>query len=729
MGVVLEQTVTGILKSTEQPNPRRVLLGIDAMDAGELVAGDIVRICNSESPQTSSFGVAWPSILNGPGEVQLTETAMLNSLSKRGDRIQIERVSTDIPCVQRVSVGPAAASFSLREVSVAYIKETLVNLGCVWTGQLVDILWEGVLRRLQVQHIWANDTDAAELATGHCALMVSSAAVHVATSDAHAADEYSSTGPVDYDSIGGLEKEIGEVRQLVEAALYEPQMFLEYGLNPPRGVLLYGPPGTGKTLIARAVAHASKARIYIINGAEIMSRYYGESESRIRDIFDQARHHSHGPSIVFIDEIDALCPKRSDGESEANKRVVATLLTLLDGARDGQVGDGVVVLAATNRPNAIDPALRRPGRLDREIEIPIPNAAGRLHILEKKLASMPNSLTRQQIETVSASLHGYVGADIDSLLREAAIAAINREAKLATPALPSVTHGDVELAMKVVRPSTMREITLEIPNVLWSDIGGQHETKQLLRESVEWPLKHAAAFERMGIRPPKGVLLYGPPGCSKTLTAKALATEAGLNFIAVRGPELLSKWVGESEKAVREVFRKARAAAPSIVFFDEIDALAVRRGAAGDGTSVADRVLSQLLTELDGIEPLVSVTVVAATNRPDVIDPGILRPDRIDRQIYIGPPDCAAREEILRLQFRKITVASDVDVVDLAQRTSGFSGAEMVSLCQEAGIEAMAQNPNAEYVEMRHFDACLLKLKPRITHDILEFYNNWRHSH
>ncbi|KAJ2843530.1 AAA+-type ATPase, partial [Coemansia brasiliensis] len=508
-------------------------------------------------------------------------------------------------------------SFSISELPVEYIKETLADLGCVWPGQLVDISWGGALRRLQVQQIWTNDTGADELAAGHCALITSSAAVDIATASTHTADAYSPTAPVDYDSIGGLEKEIAEIRQLVEAALYQPQMFLEYGLNPPRGVLLYGPPGTGKTLIARAVAYASKARIYIINGAEIMSRFYGESEARIRDIFEQARRQQSGPSIVFIDEIDALCPKRSDRESEANKRVVTTLLTLLDGAKDGQAGDGVVVLAATNRPNAIDPALRRPGRLDREIEIPIPNAAGRLHILEKKLACMPNSLTQAQIETVAGALHGYVGADIDALLREAAIMAINRVAKLAEHGLPTVTHGDVELAMKAVRPSTMREITLEIPNVLWSDIGGQHETKQLLRESVEWPLKHAAAFERMGIRPPKGVLLYGPPGCSKTLTAKALATEAGLNFIAVRGPELLSKWVGESEKAVREVFRKARAAAPSIVFFDEIDALAVRRGAAGDGTSVADRVLSQLLTELDGIEPLVSVTVVAATNRPD----------------------------------------------------------------------------------------------------------------
>ncbi|KAJ2312858.1 AAA+-type ATPase, partial [Coemansia sp. RSA 2705] len=530
----------------------------------------------------------------------------------------------------------------------------------------------------------------------------------------------------EWTSIGGLESEIAEVRLLVGAALNEPEVFLEHGLLPPRGVLLYGPPGTGKTLIARAVAHASGAEVHVINGAEVMSRYYGESEARLREIFDQARQRS--PSIVFIDEIDALCPKRGDSESEAGKRMVTTLLTLLDGA-DGRAGDRVVVLGATNRPNAIDAALRRPGRFDREIEIPIPTLAGRQRILEKKLARMPNLLTETQTAAVAAATHGFVGADIDALLREAAVVAIKTRAttgSTAGAALPVLTNADVAAAMKTVRPSTMREVTLEIPNVLWSDIGGQHETKQLLRESVEWPLKHSAAFERMGIRPPKGILLYGPPGCSKTLTAKALATEAGLNFIAVRGPELLSKWVGESEKAVREVFRKARAAAPSIVFFDEIDALAVKRGASGDGTSVADRVLSQLLTELDGIEPLVSVTVVAATNRPDVIDPGILRPDRIDRQVYIGPPDAAAREEILRLQLKKIAVAPDVDIGSLSRRTDGFSGAEVVSLCQEAGIEAMSDNSDAQCVEMKHFDACLSRFKTRITPDMLQFYASWQ---
>ncbi|KAJ2827008.1 AAA+-type ATPase [Coemansia erecta] len=688
------------------------------MDDGGLVAGDIVRLSLAGKDGSVAFAIAWPSILCDRGEMQLTETAMLNCQAKAGDRLCVERVAAPPDEAQMITVS-FTAPYPAHELPSAYVKGVLIELGCVWAGQLVDIDIGGATRRLRIGSVRLA-TKGVDLLFGNCAL-VSPAILQVEISES-AIMPAESRRHVGYDSIGGLESEVAEVRRLVEAAINEPDMFLEYGLQPPRGVLLYGPPGTGKTLIARAVAQASGAEVYVINGAEVISKYYGESEARLREIFDEARQHS--PSIVFIDEIDALCPRRGDGEGEAGKRVVTTLLTLLDGV-DGRAGDRVVVLGATNRPSAIDAALRRPGRFDREIEIPIPTQMGRRHILERKLADMPNTLSIEHVDAVAAATHGFVGADIDALLREAAVIAIKRHSDSKT-ALPVIADADIAAAMKAVRPSTMREVTLEIPNVQWSDIGGQHETKQLLRESVEWPLKHAGAFERMGIRPPKGILLYGPPGCSKTLTAKALATEAGLNFIAVRGPELLSKWVGESEKAVREVFRKARAAAPSIVFFDEIDALAVKRGASGDGTSVADRVLSQLLTELDGIEPLVSVTVVAATNRPDVIDPGILRPDRIDRQIYIGPPDAAAREEILRLQLRKIAAASDVDVAGLTRRTDGFSGAEVVSLCQEAGIEAMNENPDAQCVEMKHFDACLSRFKTRITPEMLQFYASFQ---
>ncbi|KAJ1734050.1 AAA+-type ATPase [Coemansia biformis] len=691
------------------------------MGANGLVAGDVVRFrpAGGAADGPVAFGTAWPLVLGEREEVQLTDAALLNCQAKLGDALLVERVAGPLATAQRVTVSLAARHGS-GQLAGGYIKEALVDMGCVCPGQLVDIALGGNRQRIRIVSVRTAPAGTALLA-GDCAVVSSDhTQVMVVDGDGDSTDAgIGSQPPAALESsIGGLEDEVAEVRRLVDAALWEPEAFAAYGLQAPRGVLLSGPPGTGKTLIAREVAAASGATVRVINGAEIVSKFYGESEARLRSIFDEARQQS--PSIVFIDELDALCPKR--GEGDAGARVVATLLTLLDGVgRRG--GDRVVVLGATNRPDAIDSALRRPGRFDREIEIPIPTRQGRRSILAKKLAAMPNTLTDAQVDALAAVTHGFVGADLAALLRESAVAAIRRHDRAGALA---VGYADAEAAMKVVRPSTMREVALEIPSVRWSDIGGQHATKQLLKESVEWPLQHPEAFQRMGIRPPKGVLLYGPPGCSKTLTAKALATEAGLNFIAVRGPELLSKWVGESEKAVREVFRKARAAAPAIVFFDEIDALAPARGASGDGTSVADRVLSQLLTELDGIEPLVSVTVVAATNRPDVIDPALLRPDRIDRLVYVGPPDTPAREEILRLQLARMATATDVDAAALARRTDGHSGAEVVALCQEAALEAIADDPDAEHVEMRHFDRCLDRFRPRITAEMLQFYASFQ---
>ncbi|PIA16962.1 AAA-domain-containing protein [Coemansia reversa NRRL 1564] len=513
-------------------------------------------------------------------------------------------------------------------------------------------------------------------------------------------------------AIGGLKREVAEVQRLVDAALRAPHVFATYGLVPPRGVLLAGPPGTGKTLVARSVAAASGAAVHVINGAEVVGKHSGDAEARLRDVFAAARHQR--PSVVLIDEIDALCPRRQGGGGAA--RVVATLLTLLDGA---DAGDGVVVIGATNRPDALDAALRRPGRFDREIVIGVPDALGRRAILSARLAATPHALRPAQLDTLAATTHGFVGADVAALVREAAVAAVRRHSTgIGTL---EVTWPDIDVARRAVRPSALREVALDVPHVRWDDIGGQATTKQQLREAVEWPLRHPDAFARMSVRPPKGVLLYGPPGCSKTLTARALASETGLNFLAVRGPELFSKWVGESEKAVRAVFQRARAAAPAIVFFDEFDALAVRRGAT-DGSSVADRVLSQLLAELDGIEPLVRVIVIAATNRPDVIDPALLRPGRIDRLIYVAPPDLSAREHILQLRLTAVPAAPDVSASLLAQRCEGFSGAEVAALCQDAAVCAMAENPDASRVEMRHFDACLVSHKCRISPEMLRFY-------
>ncbi|KAJ3052828.1 spermatogenesis associated protein 5 [Rhizophlyctis rosea] len=532
------------------------------------------------------------------------------------------------------------------------------------------------------------------------------------------------------------------IKEMVQVPLQEPERYSRFGLKPPRGLLLFGPPGTGKTLIARAVGAETGAHVIVVNGAEILGKFYGETESKLRDIFDEAKRKS--PSIIFIDEIDALCPKRDEATSEVEKRIVATLLTLLDGVDEKFAADQssprVVLLAATNRPNALDEALRRPGRLDREIEIGIPTANDRQEILRTLLRKLPHSLTENEITQVAAAAHGYVGADLAAICREAGLKSIRRavEARKVEPfrfgaveAPGGVTVVDVRVgvedllsAMTEIKPSAMREISIEVPKVYWQDIGGQDEIKQKLKEAVEWPLKHPEAFARFNIRPPKGLLLYGPPGCSKTLMAKALATEAGLNFLAVKGPELFSKWVGESEKAVRDLFKKARAASPSIVFFDEIDALAVRRG--GDDSSVADRVLSQLLADMDGIEPLVDVTVVAATNRPDIIDSALLRPGRIDRILYVAPPDRASRLQIFRIQVKRIACSGDVDLEMLADMTEGFSGAECVSICQEAGLRAMEEDVNAKEVSHRHFEQAAKAVTRQITKEMIAFYDDFR---
>eukprot|EP00071_Canis_lupus_P011482 XP_005631887.1 spermatogenesis-associated protein 5 isoform X3 [Canis lupus familiaris] len=490
---------------------------------------------------------------------------------------------------------------------------------------------------------------------------------------------------VTYDMIGGLSSQLKAIREIIELPLKQPELFKSYGIPPPRGVLLYGPPGTGKTMIARAVANEVGAYVSVINGPEIISKFYGETEARLRQIFAEAtlRH----PSIIFIDELDALCPKREGAQNEVEKRVVASLLTLMDGiGSEGSEGQ-VLVLGATNRPHALDAALRRPGRFDKEIEIGVPNAADRLDILQKLLQRVPHLLTEVELLQLANSAHGYVGADLKALCNEAGLYALRRvlnkqpnlsDSKMA--GLVKITLNDFLQGMNDIRPSAMREVAIDVPNVSWSDIGGLENIKLKLKQAVEWPLKHPESFIRMGIQPPKGVLLYGPPGCSKTMIAKALANESGLNFLAIKGPELMNKYVGESERAVREIFRKARAVSPSIIFFDELDALAIERGSSSGAGNVADRVLAQLLTEMDGIEQLKDVTILAATNRPDRIDKALMRPGRIDRIIYVPLPDAATRREILNLQFHSMPISNDVNLDELIFQTDTYSGAEIVQL-------------------------------------------------
>ncbi len=545
---------------------------------------------------------------------------------------------------------------------------------------------------------------------------------------------------VTYEDIGGLKRELRLVREMIELPLKHPEIFQRLGIDPPKGVLLYGPPGTGKTLIAKAVANEVNAHFISISGPEIMSKYYGESEQRLREIFEEAKENA--PSIIFIDEIDSIAPKREEVTGEVERRVVAQLLALMDGL---EARGDVIVIAATNRPDAIDPALRRPGRFDREIEIGVPDREGRKEILEIHTRGMPLAEDVDLDELAELTV-GFVGADLEALCKEAAMHALRSrmekgEIDIEAEEIPEevlenlkVTREDFLEALKNIEPSAMREVLVEVPNVRWDDIGGLKNAKQELMEAVEWPLKYPEVFNAVNIKPPKGILLYGPPGTGKTLLAKAVANESNANFISVKGPELLSKWVGESEKHVREMFRKARQVAPCVLFFDEIDSLAPRRGSGGD-SHVTERVVSQLLTELDGMEELKDVVVIAATNRPDMIDPALLRPGRIERHIYIPPPDKEARKEIFKIHLRGKPLAEDVNIDELAERTEGYTGADIEAVCREAGMLAireaikpgMSKEEAKEVAEKlkitkEHFEKALEKVKPSMTKEDIEAY-------
>ena len=531
-----------------------------------------------------------------------------------------------------------------------------------------------------------------------------------------------------YEDIGGLHEAIQRIREMVELPLRHPEVFRRLGIDPPKGVLLYGPPGCGKTLLARAVANESEANFYAINGPEIMSKFYGESEARLRNIFMEAE--KNAPSIIFIDEIDAIAPKRSEVTGEVERRVVAQLLALMDGLK----GRGnVIVIAATNRPEALDPALRRPGRFDREIEIGIPDKQGRFEILQIHTRGMPLA-DDVDLKKLAEITHGYTGADLAALCREAAMKALRRylpkidleEKRIPHEVLEQmvVTMEDFMNAYKEITPTAMREVYVETPTVHWDDIGGLEEVKQQLKEAVEWPLKYPDAFKRMGIRPPRGILLYGPPGCGKTLLARAVATESEANFIAIKGPEIYSKWVGESEKAIREVFRKGRMAAPSIIFFDEFDAIVPRRGMGIGDSMVTERVISQLLTEMDGLVALENVVVIGATNRPDIIDPAVLRPGRMDRIIYVPPPDEEARLQILKIHTRNMPLAEDVDLREIAKKTEGYSGADLETVCREAAMNALRKDINAKHVTKEDFEKALKKVGPSLTPEMIKWYED-----
>ena len=688
---------------------RRARIDVSVMKILGVEPGDVIEI----EGKKKTVAIAWPALPEDHGLdiIRMDGILRKNADVNIGDKVIVRKAK--VKNATKVKLAPVAHSISIDESFKKYVKKKLLGLPLM-EGDVVEIPVIG-----QAVHLMVIDARprGPVIVTERTHVDV----IERPVSSAH-------VPKVTYEDIGGLKDVIYKIRELVELPLRHPELFRRLGIEPPKGILLYGPPGTGKTLLAKAVANESDAYFIAINGPEIMSKFYGESEQRLREIFEEAK--KNAPSIIFIDEIDAIAPKRDEVVGEVERRVVAQLLALMDGLESrGQV----IVIAATNRPNAIDPALRRPGRFDREIEVPLPDKRGRLEILQIHTRHMPLA-DDVDLEKIAEMTKGYTGADLAALVKEAAMHALRRylpeidieQEKIPIEVLEKmvVKMEDFLAAFKEVNPSGLREIFVEVPEVRWDDIGGLEEVKQELREVVEWPLKYPEAFKRLGIEPPKGVLLFGPPGTGKTLLAKAVATESGANFIAIRGPEILSKWVGESEKAIREIFRKARQYSPAVIFMDEIDAIASIRGTE-IGTRVGERIVSQLLTEMDGITNLENVVVIAATNRPDIIDPALLRPGRFEKLIYVPPPDRKGRLEILRIHTRHVPLAEDVDLREIADATEGYTGADLAALVREAALIALREDINNPVVKRKHFEQALQKIRPSVTKQMLEYYQKW----
>jgi transitional endoplasmic reticulum ATPase len=683
-----------------------VRLDYDAMDSLEASTGDVVEIKGKRKTVGKCLPL-YPSD-EGRGVVRIDGLLRNNSGVAIGDSVIVKKIKA--PPAEKIIVSPLEA---IPPIDERYLADALESVP-VTKGDNIMIPYFGGRLTFQVQGV--SPVADAVLITQRTIFVIS-----------EKSETLRGVPQVTYEDIGGMKDEIQKIREMIELPLRHPEIFEKLGVEAPKGVLLYGTPGTGKTLIAKAVANESNAHFISISGPEIMSKFYGESEARVREIFKEAREKA--PSIVFIDEIDSIAPKREEVTGEVERRVVSQLLALMDGL---EARGKVIVIAATNRPNAIDPALRRPGRFDREIEIKVPNKKGRFEILQIHTRHMP--LTQDvDLERLSSVTHGFVGADIEGLCKESAMKTLRRvlpemkveEEKLTPEFLNKlqVTNEDFQLALRDVMPSAMREVYIETPDVRWADIGGLTTVKRDLQEAVEWPLKYPELYNTIGYSMPKGILLYGPSGTGKTLLAKAVATESETNFISIRGPELLSKWVGESERGVREVFRRARQAAPCVIFFDEVDALAPVRGLGGD-SMVTERVVSQLLTELDGIQSLSGVVVLAATNRMDMVDPALLRAGRFDKLLYIPQPDKNARKQILEIEAKNKHMAASLDLDRIAELTDGLSGADLtavvntaVSLLLQEYIAAYSKPDDAKthsseaVVTMKHFENAIRRVK------------------
>ncbi|TFK22011.1 AAA family ATPase [Coprinopsis marcescibilis] len=754
---------------------RRITVNPDILKSSKLCTGDVVAVTKSQKSNPQKMyrqEVRFDSISLGTCPFKLNGLALEISLShaltaglEEGEPARLYPLTgaasaSKPPGLPSVQHAKEARKILLQEMQMEgsegstekeeklewltlLLREHLVDLKYLMLNQIIEITFEGRQRRFSLNHLDTTlDDHPRDLSSELSELWIATWDIQVLLDNSKSNPTASTSQKTDfetlahqstqdaYSSVGGLSKQISEIRDLLEIPLTRPELFQHFGLKPPRGILLHGPPGTGKTHLARAIASSTQSSVLVINGPELSSAYHGETESKLREVFKEA--HKKSPCIVVLDEVDALVPRREDSAGgEVEKRVVATLLTILDGMDgDNESSRGkVVVIGTTNRPNAIDPALRRPGRFDREIEIGIPDAEARLSILNVLLKNTPNSISQSQLHSLASRAHGYVGADLSAAVREAGTIAIKRWVNSIEGDKPPLILdiADLEAALPIVRPSAMRSLFVEAPPVRYSEIGGQASVIQKLREAVEWPLLHPEAFSRLGVKPPKGVLLYGPPGCSKTVLARACACESGVNFVAVKGPELLNKFVGESERAVREVFRKARAAAPSIIFFDEIDALATsRKSSDNDSGSSHEGVLTSLLNEMDGVQELIGVTVVAATNRPEALDSALMRPGRLDRILFVGPPDMAGREEIFKIKLKAMTVALDIDIPALAAMTEGCSGAEISVLCQEAALLTMREDMDAVSIPHSAFVTAARSTKRQITSSVLAKFTNWK---
>ncbi len=679
----------------------------DLMQRQGLVSGDVIEITGKEK----SYARVMPGYLDDVGKNIIRIDGNIRNNLRVGidDKVAIKKI--DAREAKRVTLAPLQP---IRIVGGARYIHRIIEGRPISRGQKIRI--EAVNNPLTFVVVSTNPSGPV-IVTRNTEVILKE----------KPAEEVVKTGQISYEDIGGLKREIGLVREMIELPLRHPELFQKLGIEPPKGVLLYGPPGTGKTMIAKAVASETDANFVSLSGPEIMSKYYGESEQKLREVFEEAERDA--PTIIFIDEIDSIAPKREEVTGEVERRVVAQLLSLMDGLK---TRGEVIVIAATNRPNSIDEALRRGGRFDREIEIGIPDRNGRLQILYVHTRGMPleKDLNLGDIADVT---HGFVGADISSLAKEAAMHALRRilpdikiEEDIPQEVMDKleVKKSDFEEALKNIEPSAMREVFVEVPHIDWNDIGGLDKAKQELMEAVEWPLKYPELFEAVNTKPPRGIMLFGPPGTGKTLLAKAVASESEANFISIKGPELLSKYVGESERAVRETFRKAKQSAPTVIFFDEIDSIAPRRGMSSD-SHVSERVVSQILTELDGVEELKDVVIVAATNRPDIVDPALLRPGRFDRLIYVRPPDKKAREKIFSIHLKGKPIADEVEISELAGMTEGYVGADIESICREATMLAlrdfikpdmskadMKQNLEKIVVNKSHFKRAISRIRP-----------------